>query len=340
MNEGVGCYDSVQAGHSEPQTEKGFRAYEMNDRYQIAIGGNRAGPRARLSAAGIALLCFAGLISQPVPAQETLSFGGGFHSVMPPGKPALNLPSLGDITLWKTHMQKARRAFRRKKYVKARKNLVKALNKGNFTAAWYLGHLYRLGLGVKPDARKAFDYYRLVALKYSAEEPRRRVFLLTVDSLVRVAETYRKGSKKAGIPRDLPRALRILQLASGHGHPRAQYTMGVMYLNGTGVRKSARQAVKWLRLSAQKRYLPAQVLLGKLYWRGKRVRRNKVEALKWYALATRSTRPELYPGIYDRFDTLMAKSSERDIAAAEVRAAAWDKYFPVGRSAGIVPAAE
>lgn len=50
------------------------------------------------------------------------------------------------------------------------------------------------------------------------------------------------------------------------GYSKAQFVLGVMYLEGLGTKKNITEAFKWIELSAMQDYPPAQVSLGEIYF--------------------------------------------------------------------------
>jgi len=257
--------------------------------------------------------------------------GLGFSTLSPP-KSKFKFPNLGDISIWKNDMQKAKIAYRHRKFNKARKYLHRALAKGNFIAAWYLGHIHRLGLGVPADSGKAFKYYRQVALEYDDNAVRNRIFMITLDSLVRVADGYRTGIKSAGVKRDFARAMRLYKKAANRGHPAAQFGIGRMYLSGQGTKKNPSLGLRWINLSARKNYPAALALLGDLYWKGKYVKKRKALGLMMYIVASKNTNEALHPGIFDRLDELYNKASEKITGQGERLAQDWLERYPARRS--------
>ncbi len=257
--------------------------------------------------------------------------GLGFSTLSPP-KSRFKLPNLGDISVWKNDMQKAKIAYRNRKFTKARKHLHRALKKGNFIAGWYLGHIHRLGLGVPSNRGKAFKFYRQVALEYDDAGVRPRIFMITLDSLVRVADGYRTGIKSIGVKRDYARAMRLYKKAANRGHPAAQFGIGRMYLGGQGIKKNPSLGLRWINLAARKNYPQALALLGDLYWKGKYVKKRKALALMMYIVATKNTNEALHPNIYDRLDELYNKASEKIAGQGQRLAEDWLQRYPPQRS--------
>ena len=286
-------------------------------------------PSVSLRLLGLVVIAFFGLgLSSPINVKaESL----GFSTLSPP-KSKFKLPNLGKISIWKNDMQKAKIAYRNRQFTKARKHLHIALKKGNFVAAWYLGHIHRLGLGVPANRGKAFNYYRQVALEYDDAGVRPRIFMITLDSLVRVANGYRTGLKSAGLKRDYGRAMRLYKKAANRGHPAAQFGIGRMYLGGQGTKKNPSLGLRWINLSARKNFPPALALLGELYWKGKYVKKRRALALMMYIVASKNTNEALHPKIFDRLDSLYNKASEQTAGQGQKLAQDWLQRYPPRRS--------
>ena len=213
---------------------------------------------------------------------------------------------------WKKELKAAREAWRRGRFTAARKAFQRAAAKGSIVAAWYLGHIYRLGRGAKRDDEKAFRNYRRVALAYDADETNRMRLMMTVDALVRVADYYRNGIGRRKARRDPRRAFRLYNIAAGHGHPAAFYGLGVLALEGRGMRRHPRRAVGWLTRAARLGYVPAAILLGDLARSGLKgyIRKDEVAALSWYMIAARRTDARRDPALFRRIAALSGRLDE------------------------------
>lgn len=66
----------------------------------------------------------------------------------------------------------------------------------------------------------------------------------------------------------------------------AQYKLGGMYDNGSGVPRDAVEAVKWYRMAAEQGYCPAQSMLGSMYTLGRGVPKDDILAYSWFNLAS------------------------------------------------------
>jgi hypothetical protein len=82
-----------------------------------------------------------------------------------------------------------------------------------------------------------------------------------------------------------PGGLKLTRMTAQSGQPSAQYRLGRMYENGSGVRESSAQAAKWYRKAAEQGFAPAQCALGRLHASGEGVRQDNAEALRWFAKA-------------------------------------------------------
>ncbi len=276
--------------------------------------------RGHLAAAAFALAAL--MPAGPAAAQALDSPVMQFHSYEP-ARPRLKADVFSGLSFWKGDLEKAREAWRAGKFAKARKAFERAWKKGNIVAAWYLGHIYRLGRGVRANDEKAFRYYRQVALTYDPDESNRKRLMMTVDALVRVADYYRTGIGKARKKRDPRRAYRLYNIAAGHGSPAAFYGLGVITLKGQGMKNHPRRAINWLMMAAKGGYAPAAALLGDLAARGLKsyIRKDRIAAMSWYFVAASLTSPALSPRIYDRLEALQARATDKERARARQLAA-------------------
>lgn len=268
--------------------------------------------------------CFAclALLALPAAGQEVQGTQAGFSFFsFVPAKPHLagtELDASGDLA-------KAQAAYRRGDFVAARQNLEIASKRGDVIANWYLGHMYRLGRGVAPDMRQAYKYYSMVVAAFDPEEPDARRLKVMVDALVRVADIHRSGN---GGPKDPAEAYRMYNTAASFGHPAAHYALGVMSLEGDGVKANPEMALKWLMLAARKRYAPAEAELGRLYLAGSVVEADRVRALMWFMLAGQSADESEQPKIVAQLSALQAQVTESELADAEARARKWSRKYP------------
>ena len=88
---------------------------------------------------------------------------------------------------------------------------------------------------------------------------------------------------------DLPAAIVHLRLAAAQGYDVAQYRLGVMYRDGTGVARDHAEAMRLFKLAAAQGLVWAMVPVGFYYELGTRQVYNlpsdKDEAIRWYRRA-------------------------------------------------------
>jgi TPR repeat protein len=97
-----------------------------------------------------------------------------------------------------------------------------------------------------------------------------------------VGAMYENGS---GVRQDYAEAARWYRKAAELGDARAQYNLGIMNQNGWGVPQDYAEAVKWYRKAAKQGVASAQYNLGFMYLNGQGVPQDYAEAAKWYRKA-------------------------------------------------------
>lgn len=107
-------------------------------------------------------------------------------------------------------------------------------------------------------------------------------FILTPPALAQ--EDYETG-KRAYLAGDYAEALRIWQPLADQGNKFAQFSLGSLYFEGSGVDKSMEASAKWFRLAADQGYAPAQFNLGNAYKNGNGVEQDDLKAAEWWRKA-------------------------------------------------------
>lgn len=104
-------------------------------------------------------------------------------------------------------------------YEKAFANLVKAHNKGNVDATYWVGECYFSGWGVEIDEKKGFDLIQSAANKGQK------------DACYVMGVVYCNGleSQHLSIKSNLNRGMEWLKIASNKNHPEAQWLLGDLY---------------------------------------------------------------------------------------------------------------
>ena len=88
-----------------------------------------------------------------------------------------------------------------------------------------------------------------------------------------------------GIGQDYKEAIKWYTIAATQGHADAQYNLGFMYAKGQGVKQDYKGAVEWYRKAAEQEFTKAQFNLGFMHSNGRGVKQDFVEVLKWLQLA-------------------------------------------------------
>lgn len=102
-------------------------------------------------------------------------------------------------------------------------------------------------------------------------------FIVSAEGLDAGEAAYNRG--------DYATALREFQALAEQGDARAQYVLGFLYSEGTGVSQNHHKAMKWYRKAAEQDYALAQLMLGNVFFSGEGAPQNYVEGLKWFRLA-------------------------------------------------------
>ena len=98
-----------------------------------------------------------------------------------------------------------------------------------------------------------------------------------------LGQMYNQGT---GVLQDYKTAVKWYRLAAEQGNATAQHNLGFMYKNGQGVLRDYKTAVKWYKLSAKQGYADAQYNLGVMYVLGQGVLKDYVYAHMWGNIAS------------------------------------------------------
>lgn len=129
-----------------------------------------------------------------------------------------------------------------------------------------LGELHNQGLGIREDAVKAAEWYRLAAARGDANAMY-SLGLMAVDG--------------RGMERDPARGKDWLEKAAAKRQPAASYNLALLLLT-TGDNADLARAVELMRVAAEAEIADAQHGLGVMYLRGRGVTRDPAEAARWF----------------------------------------------------------
>lgn len=91
---------------------------------------------------------------------------------------------------------------------------------------------------------------------------------------------------------DYRRAYKGLKNLAQEQHGEAQYLLGLLYLQGRGVKEDIELGIDWLKQATENGSYPVAAELGQIYITGKGVERNEAEAAKWIELSTQLAEAE------------------------------------------------
>ena len=153
--------------------------------------------------------------------------------------------------------------------------LQRAVRLGDGEAAGKLAHCYEYGRGIPADEKKAFEFYKLGAVRGNPM------------SQFKYAEFLILGRPEGNEP-DIQAALKWYESAAKARNPQAMFRMGVFYLDGMGpIGKDPQKAAKFFYDSAKMGYAQAQYNLASLFSEGRGVMKDDAAALFWYLQAAK-----------------------------------------------------
>lgn len=127
---------------------------------------------------------------------------------------------------------------------------------------------------------------------------------------------YFEGS---GVLQDYREAQKWYRLAAEQGHAGAQNSLGVIYAKGLGVPQDYGEAVKWFRLAAEQASAEAQISLGHMYEHGLGLPQDFVQAHMWFNLAAAQGAEQAV----HRRDIVALRMSPAQVAEAQKLAREW-----------------
>ena len=93
---------------------------------------------------------------------------------------------------------------------------------------------------------------------------------------------YHENAEK---PEDYVEAASRFRSAANKGHAGAQYNLGVMYVNGGGLRRDYVEALRWFEKASNEGHAGARYNLGIMHLTGSGVPKDYASAYAWVSLA-------------------------------------------------------
>ena len=123
-----------------------------------------------------------------------------------------------------------------------------------------------------------------------------------------------------GVAQDYKEAVRLYGLAAAQGLAKAQSNLGVMYANGQGVAQDYKEAARLYGLAAAQGNAGAQSNLGVMYSNGQGVAQDYVRAHMWYNLGASSLSGEEGKIATSNRDNIAKMMTPQQIAEAQAMA--------------------
>jgi TPR repeat protein len=162
--------------------------------------------------------------------------------------------------------------------------------KGSADIKYRIAVLYLEGGLVERNTEEALRLFRTAAATWPAIVTRlyKEGLLRTVAELGLDEAQYGLGNlyyQGTGVPKSPREAAKWYYLAANQGHAKAQLALGWTYGGARGVPKDLKESARWFRKAAEQGQIEAQYQLGMLYSRGLGVPKDHVQAHMWFNLA-------------------------------------------------------
>jgi TPR repeat protein len=90
------------------------------------------------------------------------------------------------------------------------------------------------------------------------------------------------GRHKRSLERALSEKVATCLAGAEKGDANAEYCLGLLYFEGSGVQRNYGEAISWYRKSADQGYALAEASMGYIYLQGTGVAQDYVEAIRWF----------------------------------------------------------
>lgn len=171
-----------------------------------------------------------------------------------------------------------------------------------------LGWMLENGVGIEKDIRRAKKYYEksaklentfacysLAKLILAEDNPTITEIKTAIEYLEQASTSGNQYAQYSlgvlylngkYVEKNIYKAIELFELSSKQSNEYAAYQLGKLFLKGEDIEKDIPSAVKWFLISAEKGNQYAQYLLGKIYFMGDGVIENKEEAIKWFTISS------------------------------------------------------
>ena len=201
-------------------------------------------------------------------------------------------------------LNEAVQAFNQADYQTAYPEMMALSEEGNSVAAYYMGLMYKGGLGVTADPTKAIRYFEASDKSFNPDAAmalgkmiiagegteknvalglqylKKAAYAGSVDALYELAQLYEEGKD---VELNLNYAFGFYYMGALKGDEKAQLKTARYYLAGRGIVQDFVKAKKWYTRAANQGYIPAQQEWADILSSHPRYR-NPLDAYSWYSI--------------------------------------------------------
>ncbi len=195
---------------------------------------------------------------------------------------AVILPVFGIGFLNSANLKKGIALYDKSEFVAAYEILLPMAEQGNAQAQFFLGKMYRYGLGKPIDAKRAQKWFDQAIKNDVVGIMKKAARQGDSSAQSNLGVMYYEG---LGVDRDPQSAAHWNQQSAEQGYAIGQSNYAAQLLHGIGVEKNPEQAAFWYEKAAQQDYAQAQNALAALYFSGDGVSRDYAKAKQWFERA-------------------------------------------------------
>lgn len=204
-------------------------------------------------------------------------------------------------------------------YDRAYDEFVALSEKENPIAQFYLGKMYRFGIGRAADRTRAQKWFDLAIANGLVKRMLRDAERGDPAMQSNLGVMYFEG---IGVEKNLAKAALWYQRAAEQGYAVGQSNYATQLLHGLGVGQDAAAAAEWYTKAAQQNYAQAQYALANLYVAGTGVKQDYAVARQWYEQAADNGLLAAHTGLALLYQNGWGVSRDLDKALEQYRLAA------------------
>lgn len=181
-----------------------------------------------------------------------------------------------------SQVQTAIAEYERNAYDQAYDQFVALSEQENPIAQFYLGKIFRFGIGRQADSARATKWFDLAIRNGLVKQMLSAAKSGDPAMQSNLGVMYFEG---IGVEKNLSKAADWYRQAAEQGYAVGQSNLATQFLHGLGVDKSPADAAQWYEKAANQNYAQAQYALANLYLAGSGVNKDYGIARSWYEKA-------------------------------------------------------